>query len=107
MDVNQRIKALQKERNWSDYNLAKESQLPESTIGNLFRRKSSPSISTLESICRGFQISLSEFFAEGDLLEITPDIEVLMGGWKKLNPEQKNIIVQLIYVLIKSKEGRD
>ena len=47
---------------WSLYKLAKASGLPYSSLNNLFNRRTCPTIATLEKICNGFQISLSEFF---------------------------------------------
>ncbi len=61
MDVISRINSLMKERNWSDYRLSLESGLSSSTIANMHRRGTVPSISTLEQICDAFGISLSQF----------------------------------------------
>lgn len=66
MDVIAKIDSLMQERNWTDYRLAQESGLASSTIANLRRRHTVPSIATLESICNAFGITLSQFFAEGD-----------------------------------------
>ena len=72
MDVLERLRGLLDERGWTEYRLAKECGLSESTIANIFRRNSVPSITTLESICNGFGITLSQFFADGDMVELTP-----------------------------------
>ena len=64
MDVINRIDSLMKERNWSDYRLSLESGLSSSTIANMHRRGTVPSVSTLEQICDAFGITLSQFFAE-------------------------------------------
>lgn len=61
MDVIKRIDDLMKERGWSDYRLAAESGLSSSTIANIHRRNTVPSITTLESICGAFGISLAHF----------------------------------------------
>lgn len=47
---------------WSLYKLAKEADLPYSSLNNIFNRKTLPTIPTLEKICAGFGISMSEFF---------------------------------------------
>lgn len=62
MDVIKRIDDLMKERGWSDYRLAAESGLSSSTIANIHRRNTVPSITTLESICGAFGISLPPFY---------------------------------------------
>ena len=72
MDVLERLRVLLDERGWTEYRLAKECGLSESTIANIFRRNSVPSITTLESICNGFGITLSQFFADDNMVELTP-----------------------------------
>lgn len=65
MDVNGRIRQLMKERSWSEYRLAKMSGLSASTLSNLFTRNTTPSIGTLEAICKGFGITLGQFLQKG------------------------------------------
>lgn len=69
MDTNDRLKRLLKERGWTEYRLSKNSGLAETTIGNIFRRNTVPSIPTLEIICKSFGITLAQFFAEGDTVD--------------------------------------
>lgn len=61
-DVLDRIQYFLDFNHWSLYRLAKSSGLPYSSLNNLFNRRTCPTIATLEKICDGFQISLSEFF---------------------------------------------
>lgn len=68
MDVLTRLRGLLDDRGWTEYRLAKECGLSESTIANIYKRNSVPSIPTLETICRGFGITLSQFFAEYDMI---------------------------------------
>ena len=60
--VLQRIQELLAYKHWSLYRLAKESELSYSSLNNLFNRGTCPTIATLERICFGFGISLTEFF---------------------------------------------
>ena len=53
-DVISRIESLMDERKWTAYRLAKETGLSSSTITNMFRRNTVPSIPTLETICEAF-----------------------------------------------------
>ena len=62
MEVLNRIEELRKERGWSIYKLAEESGITQSTLANMFSRKTMPSISTLTQLCAAFDISLSQFF---------------------------------------------
>ena len=92
VDVNERIRVLMNERGWTPYRLAKESGLSDATVGNIFRRNTVPSMATLEAICRGLKISLSQFFAEDDLLEATPELKELFDDWVNLTAEQKEAV---------------
>ena len=64
MDILKKINKMRLDRNWSIYRLSIESDIPQSTLTNMFNRETLPSITTLSSICSAFGISLSDFFAE-------------------------------------------
>ena len=74
MDVIKRITELTRERGWSTYRLAQKSGLSASTIANIYRRNTVPSLSTLEALCDAFGITLSQFFAKDtDAVPLTPE----------------------------------
>ena len=89
MNAKLRIRKLMADRQWSEYRLALESGLSQSTISNIFSR-------TLESICKGFGITLAQFFAEGDWVELTPEQHKMFLAWSSLSSTQKKAISQLI-----------
>ena len=60
MDAQRRIKELMEERKWTDYRLAKESNLSHSTVTNMFNRNNAPTLPTLEAVCRAFGITLAQ-----------------------------------------------
>ena len=66
MDTHSRLRQLMAERGWTAYRLAKVSGLSESTLANIFKRNTVPSIATLEAVCSAFGISLAQFFAADD-----------------------------------------
>ena len=99
MDIHNRLRRLLDERGWTEYRLSKECGLSESTIANIFRRNTLPSISTLEAICTGFVITVSQFFADGDMVEMTPEIKELFNSWVTLTAEQKQAVMQIIRTL--------
>ena len=96
MDVNERIRVLMNERGWTPYRLAKESGLSDGTVGNIFRRNTVPSMATLEAICKGLKISLSQFFADGETIEATPELKALFEEWVYLSADQKDAILRVI-----------
>lgn len=103
MDTHERLRQLLNERGWSEYKLAKRCGLSESTVANIFRRNTVPSIATLETICSGFGITMSQFFAEGDMIEITPELKELFENWVTLTPEQKKAANQMLKAMNNSK----
>ena len=92
----ERVQQLIDERHWTPYRLSKESGLPQSTVTNLFNRNYDPSITTLEAICGGLGITMSQFFAEGELVELTPEQKQFFNDWAVLSPEDKLLVEQLV-----------
>ena len=99
MDVKARIVQLMRARGWSEYRLAIESGLSQSTIANIFSRSTTPSIATVESICGAFGITLAQFFAEGSMVELTDAQMKMFEAWSTLSQPQKEVIEQLIRLL--------
>lgn len=97
MDVIQRIDDIMKERGWSYYKLSIESGLSSSTITNIYRRNTVPSITTLEAICNAFGITLSQFFAEeGAFVQLSPEQKEMFDNWLCLSESQKKILAEII-----------
>lgn len=99
MDTRERLKKLLDDRGWTEYQLSKKCGLSQSTIGNIYRRQTTPSIDTLEIICRAFGISLSQFFSEGTQVDLTPELKALFDGWASLTREQKAAVQSMIDVM--------
>jgi len=96
MDTHKRLQQLLDERGWTRYKLAKESDLSEATIANIFKRGNVPSIATLETICNGFKITMSQFFTDNNLVELSPELKELFDEWVFLTSEQKTAVLQII-----------
>ena len=96
MVIHARIQQLLTERGWTEYRLSRECGLAQTTIGNLVRRNTLPSMATLETICRGFGISLAQFFAEGNMVELTPELKEVFDNWLSLAPEQKKAALAML-----------
>jgi transcriptional regulator with XRE-family HTH domain len=95
MDALQRIKDLLNQYQWSTYKLSVKSGLPQSTLANMFARNNLPTLQTLEMICKGFGISLAQFFdyEEDDILKKQNDFLV---KYNRLTDEQKKIIIDVM-----------
>ena len=62
VDVHNRINALADERGLTPYELAKRSNMALSSLYNMYQRGTMPKIETLEKLCKGMNITLSDFF---------------------------------------------
>lgn len=86
-------------RGWSELQLAKEANVPQSTLSTLYRQNGTPSIQTLEKICSAFDISLAQFFAEANDEEpsyLNDEQKDLLRRWSRLNKKQREAVLQLI-----------
>lgn len=97
MDVLQRIYQLRTERGWSEYQLAEASDISQSTISSWYRKGWTPSISSLEKICKGLGITLSYFFDEGTSpVSLTADQQQLLHCWERLTPNQRKSLIDFL-----------
>lgn len=98
MDVIKKIDELKNERGWSDYMLAVKSGLSSSTIANMNRRKTVPSVATLETICNAFGITLSQFFGGEceNKVNITNDEYNMLTHWRLLDERQRMLTMDII-----------
>ena len=104
-EVLERIQYFLNLKHWSVYKLAKESKLPYSSLNNIFVRKTSPTIPTLEKICDGFGISVSEFFSyqtnplkSDNLTEKEQDI---INSYRSLSEKDKELLAAYLDGLCK------
>ena len=102
MDVTQKLMLILEDRGWSEYRLAKESNLPYSTVLNIFQRNNQPSISTLEAMCNGLGITLAQFFTEDEsLVMLTEEQKEILEKYEALSKAQKEMIVDLLNVMFR------
>ena len=101
-DILGRIHELCRERGWSYYQLSKASGLTYSTINTLFNKRSLPSLTTLDKICAGSGISLSEFFDSGkDHSSLTSSQRECLALFSSLSPEDKQLALAYLKGLSK------
>lgn len=60
------LKELMSEKDISRFELSGKTGVPLSTIYNMMKRRTMPSIDTLDKLCTGLNISLSQFFNGAD-----------------------------------------
>lgn len=102
-DVLQRILDERDRKGWNEYTLAQKSGLTQSTISTWYRKKLQPSVASIEKICNGLGITLSDFFMEyktGDNIELSKKQAELLMLWSKLTEKQSQSILDMINSLI-------
>lgn len=99
MDVKARMQQLMDERGWTIYKVAKEADIPWSTVRNMFKRNTEPSIATLECICRGLGMTLPQFFDVDNQMGLTLEQRNLIHQWSKLNDRSKRLVGELVEAL--------
>ncbi len=96
MDTKRKIKEMMEERNWTVYELSKRSGLAQTTLANMWKRNTEPTIPTLRAICNGFGITMAQFFADGDFVELTAEQREFFNNWAALSTKQKEMLMELV-----------
>lgn len=95
-DVLKRIEEERLKRKWTEYTLSKNSGIPQSTISTWNRKGLQPSIASIEKICYGLGISLSQFFDDNKVDALTEEQGQLFHLWDRLRPDQRTILLKLL-----------
>ena len=97
MDTKHRIKELMDERGWTIYELSKRSGLAQTTISNMWKRNTEPTIPSLRALCNGFGITLVQFFSDRtEASALTSEQQELFSKWSTLTERQKKLLLELM-----------
>ena len=97
MQILEKIIELRNARNWTEYRLSEEADIPQSTISSWYKKDMLPSITSLEKVCKAFDITISHFFAEEDsLIEVTVEQKEMLKKWNILNKKQQEAVINLL-----------
>ena len=97
IEVLNKITELRLERKWTEYQLAEESGIPQSTISSWYRKNFLPTIPSLYKICEAFIITLSDFFNENpQKTSLTQAQAELLKSCNKLNKTQQQKLIDFI-----------
>ncbi len=100
-EVIDRIKNLCEVRGWTIYRLAKQSGITYSTLCTMLHKATAPSIPTLVKLCRGFDISLSEFFdINNDWATLCPHQKAHLQLWDTLNDPNRDALEKYMNYLL-------
>lgn len=101
INVTERIKKLCAACSWTYYRLAKESGITYSTLSTMLNKETIPSIPTLEKICNGFGITLSQFFANDENTALLTALEKNhLERWVRLTPENQDCAEKFLCFLL-------
>ena len=98
-DILNKILEERTKRGWSEYTLAQNSGLTQSTISTWYRKDLQPSVASIEKVCNGLGITLSQFFGD-----YTPESPVslnqeqadLLSLWNQLTPAQRKAVMDML-----------
>ena len=100
-DILGRIRAERDRRGWTDYELAEHSGLTQSTISTWYNRDIEPGVASIEKICSGLGISLSQFFQAADnKSNLTEDQAELLDLWSALSPGKRNATKEMLRAFV-------
>ena len=94
--VFERIEYLCEKKHFTMYKLAKEAGMPYSSLNNIIHRRTCPTVGTLEKLCKGLNITLSDFFnfelypLKDDTL--TPDEDELINKYRTLTHHKQMLV---------------
>lgn len=87
-----RINALCEARGWTYYRLAKESDIPYSTLNTMLHKTYVPTIPSLIKLCDGFGITMAQFFSERDeTVMLTKDQKTCLTQWDRLDAHSQEL----------------
>lgn len=103
-EINERIRALCRERSWTVYRLAKESGITYSTLSTMLNQGNIPTIATLVKLCEGFDITLAQFFDDGTQSQpLTQEQREHLRRWERLSTEEQQGMERYIDYLLTQK----
>lgn len=99
IDVLEKILKYRKERGWTEYELAKRSDLPQSTISSWYHKNMQPPLGSLDKIAHAFGFTLSQMLSEDDNIIATDGEKALLHEWNRLEPEQQRHLLDFLHSL--------
>ncbi|MBQ7798789.1 MAG: helix-turn-helix transcriptional regulator [Clostridia bacterium] len=96
MDIVRKIDKIRVTKGWTFYKLSQESGLSQQTFTKWMEGNTIPTIPALKAVCDAFGITLANFFAENDMVEVTPETKAIFDNWIYLNKEEQSSIKSII-----------
>lgn len=101
-----KIESICEKKGITKYKLAKQAQIPYTTLTNMFKKDTMPTLPTLQKICKGLDITMAQFFLEGeDRLDLTPRQKELLLLWDELPSDLQSRVIGYLEGLKQSWKG--
>lgn len=98
-EIIERLEHYLADKNMTVYKLAKQSNLPLSTVNNVFKRKTIPNLITFQSMINGLGISMGEFFDEHEKDTLSNEEKEMIYRYNKLSKKDKMVIRRMLIYL--------
>ena len=90
----EKIEALCGKKGITKYRLAKQAQIPYTTLTNMFKKDTMPTLPTLQKICSGLDITMAQFFLEDESrLDLTKRQKELLLLWDELPRDLQSRVI--------------
>ncbi len=96
MDVSQRLTQLRESLKLSKNQLAKRSGVSQSFISYIELGQRQPTLDVIERLCQALGITVIQFLQESEDDSLSPDLLQLIETAKKLTPEQRKSLNDLL-----------
>lgn len=95
--VGDKINRLCEKHHMTQYELAKRAGMTQSSVSNLMSRGTVPTLGTLEKICKGFGITLAQFFTEeGVFPDLSEEQQEMLNAWETLSTKEKATLMKIL-----------
>lgn len=99
----ERLKDICKQRNITNYALAKATNLSNSSISNLMNGKTTPYVDTLLKICSALDISITELIGEDE--NFNSEEMILIQEYRVMS-QKKRQLLKLYIEMLKAYKGK-
>lgn len=98
-DILQTITEYRIAKNWTEYQLAEKSGLPQSTISSWYRKDLYPTIPSLIKICDALDITLIQLFNNKSDDFLTANQKLFLKKFNKLSSSQQKTLLSFLDTL--------
>lgn len=100
INVLERIEQMRLSRNWTEYELSKRAELPQTTINTWYRKQQVPTLHSLEKLSEAFGVTLSELLADGNApMAITETDQKYLQLFHCLRQDQQQALIKFLETL--------